>query len=137
MTSRTRKVPAFLAGLLLVAFIAAPVAASSPTITKFTATYGSGPTFTEATAHCAGLHVVTKKQITDYETCLITGDTTGFVAGTYQTYPGAPVGNLPPFGEFTGWFSDFNGAGATSWKIVEIGPLHGGAFIMLITANYL
>ena len=66
-----------------------------------------------ATFTCSGAHVVTKNFIKDSQTCLVTGDTTGYVAGTYS---GSPAGFVPPCG-ICFWQSDFNGAIATSWAL--------------------
>lgn len=68
---------------------------------------------------CAGSHVVNRVSFKDSETCLVTGDVNGYVAGTYS---GSPRGFLPgvPFGANTGWGSDSpleNGAAAISWTI--------------------
>jgi opacity protein-like surface antigen len=40
----------------------------------------------------------------DNETCLISGNTTGYIAGTYS---GAPIGVFPPIGSPVGWASDY------------------------------
>jgi opacity protein-like surface antigen len=48
---------------------------------------------------CSGARVV-NKTTKESETCLISGDTTGFVAGTYS---GNPTGNLPPLGATFQW----------------------------------
>jgi hypothetical protein len=71
-----------------------------------------------ATFTCSGVHVVNNNVSKDNEVCQVTG--TGFVTGMYT---GNPWGNLPPFGSVE-WASDFNGATATSWSIIEAD--HGG-----------
>jgi hypothetical protein len=78
-----------------------PVAASNGAGNHFTATYANGST----TWTCSGTHVA-NKVIKDVETCLVTGDTTGYVAGTYTGTEGAYApcadGNFPPSGTRSG-----------------------------------
>jgi hypothetical protein len=63
---------------------------------------------------------VVNKTTKESETCLISGDTTGFVAGTYS---GNPTGNLPPLGATFQWSSDYffgldgSFVPATSWTV--------------------
>jgi hypothetical protein len=111
-------------------------AASSGSGTSFKATYtianpadGGITTWT-----CSGSHVANKNVVKDSETCVISGDTTGYVAGSYS---GAPVGNFPPFGAVV-WNSDYPptlGLQATSWTmtVVENG---NGIFTDTILALY-
>ena len=65
---------------------------------------------------CSGVHVVNLVSVKDSEICTITGDTSGLVAGTYV---GNPTANVPPFGDVP-WFSDFDGATATSFKAIIV-----------------
>ena len=101
---------AVLARIAVAALSAATQAAGDPgngAATPFKATYNFGP----ATFTCSGAHVVNRNYIKDSQTCFVTGDTTGFVAGTYS---GNPSGFIPPCGTCF-WQSDFNGVFATSW----------------------
>lgn len=62
---------------------------------------------------CTGERTDTGAAAQDVETCTITGDTTGFIPGTYS---GAPDGDLPPLGTIS-WVSDYDGADALDWTI--------------------
>ena len=96
--------------IVVAAMSAATQAAGDPgngAATPFKATYPSGTT----TWTCSGAHVVNKNFIKDSETCLVTGNTAGYQAGTYS---GSPSGFFPPYG-IVFWQSDFNGVIATSW----------------------
>ena len=96
-------------------------ASNGAQVTHFTATYVNGATWT-----CSGSHIVKSGNganfIKDSETCVLSGNTAGFLAGTYAN--GGPcavafgpnVGNFPPFGCVI-FLSDYNGATATSWTI--------------------
>lgn len=65
---------------------------------------------------CSGEHIINKGAGThDSETCLITGDTTGY-SQMLGTFSGAPFADLPLFGPVP-WFSDYNGAMASTWTI--------------------
>ena len=66
------------------------------------------------TSTCTGVRVANKVSVKDTETCLMSGYTDGFIAGTYR---GNPTGPLPPYGDTATWKSDFDGRVATSWKI--------------------
>ena len=96
--------------VVLFAFAAFPAiaSASNGAATPFKAAF-SAPTpdgFADFT--CSGAHIV-NKTVKDSETCLVTGDTNGFVAGTYF---GNPTADIPPLGVVP-WFSDFNGLEAS------------------------
>ncbi len=70
----------------------------------------------------------------DSETCIVSGDLTGYANGTYS---GAPAGFLAGFGTAQ-WSSDSPleaGAIATSWTIVETNNLNG-TFTLNIVAFY-
>jgi hypothetical protein len=122
-------------------FSVAPAAASSPAVVSpFTATYltvaSNGVDVSIYT--CSGNHVdnngkgLVKQGFLsqDSETCQITGNTAGYVAGTYS---GNPLGTLPPIGVGNvAWFSDFNGVQAASWTITIVDNLNG-----TFTANIL
>lgn len=117
---------AMVAALLMVALVSSTAFASNGKATQFTATYPVGA----ATWTCSGVHIV-NKTIKDSETCVISGDTTGYLAGTYT---GAPVGAFPPYGSIT-WLSDFNGALATTWTITMTDN-GDGTFTANIVAYY-
>jgi hypothetical protein len=111
----------------------ASASASSGASTHFTAGYPGTPgTFWS----CSGNHIVSNGAgAKDTETCVVSGDVTGYVAGTYKSDPslglgtggcaGVAVGFVPFLLELDGfpptdvacWFSDFNGAGATKWTM--------------------
>jgi hypothetical protein len=105
-----------------------PAAASSGAGNHFTANYqyNAGTFWT-----CSGTHVANNNVFKDNETCLVTGNTTGFVAGTYTTGMA-----LPPFG--VGWSSDYPpeaGALAISYTITETNN-GNGTWTVSITAFY-
>ncbi len=98
---------------VLFAFAAFPatVSASSGAATPFKAGFSAPmPDGGSADFTCSGAHIV-NKTVKDSETCLITGDTNGFVAGTYF---GNPTADIPALGPVQ-WFSDFNGVQASSF----------------------
>jgi hypothetical protein len=132
LTLHKRKVSAVLAGLLLV-LSAAPVLAGSITVTKFKATYNPKDGMT---ANCAGLHTVTTNHVRDNEVCYVTDATHTLVAGTFSADDYA--GSWPAFDNpegFTLWQSDFDGAFASSWKVVVVGLGHG-RFLWIVAASY-
>jgi hypothetical protein len=123
---------AMTAALLMVALVSSVALAANPgngSATKFTALYDfpTGTTWT-----CTGTHVANKNVIKDNETCVISGDVSGFVAGTY-------TGNYPITGyTASGWNSDFPGTlntAATSWTITETDN-GNGTFTLGIAAIY-
>jgi hypothetical protein len=131
-----------IAGLAIGAlgFAASPVLASNAATTvKFTATYAVGA----ATWTCSGKHIdnhgIPGSQ--DNETCLVTGDVTGYVAGTYTGTLGAYApcadGNVPPIGDAL-WNSDYPpilGLCSNGWTIIETDN-GNGTFTVAITAFY-
>jgi hypothetical protein len=89
--------------------------------------YPSATTWT-----CSGVHIV-NKTVKDSETCVVSGDVSGFVAGTY-------TGNYPITGyTANGWQSDFPGTfygtQATSWTITETDN-GNGTFTVELSAYY-
>lgn len=106
--------------------------------TAFKATYVSGAIDGGTnTWTCSGAHVVNKVSFKDSETCVVSGDVSGFANGTYS---GNPAGFLAgsAFGAGTEWGSDFAGeagATATSWTIVETDN-GDGTFTLDIVAYY-
>jgi hypothetical protein len=88
-------------------------------VANYSATYPVG----DAIWTCTGVHLVGKNFPGDATsggkdsfTCTITGDTTGYVAGTYT---GEPGGFFPPLGPIT-WLSDFAplaGEQANRWTL--------------------
>jgi hypothetical protein len=132
---------AMTAALMMVALVSSMAFASSGKSTKFTATYQSQPSVSPAghisTWTCSGTHVA-NKTFKDSETCVISGDTTGFVAGTYTgTSANGGVGTLPPYDSIV-WNSDSpleSGAQATSWTITIVDNLDG-TFTATIVAYY-
>ncbi len=81
---------------------------------------------------CSGARVVNRVSVKDSETCLASGNTDGFIAGTYQ---GNPTGPLPPYSSDATWHSDFDGSPATSWKITMVDN-GNGTFTAYIVAYY-
>jgi hypothetical protein len=109
------------------------------TVTPFTATYANGTTLWT----CSGNHIVNKgaTRFQDSETCLVTGVTTGYVAGTYTGTVGGYFpcadGILPPYGDVI-WNSDYTpeaAACATAWTITATDN-GNGTFTFGITAFY-
>jgi hypothetical protein len=92
---------------------------------------------------CAGSHVVNHGVVgsQDSETCLIAGDLSGYVAGTYTGTLGAYApcadGNLTPYGDVI-WNSDYaplNGECSNGWTITETDN-GNGTFTAAISAFY-
>ena len=102
--------------------------ASQGAATPFKATYNGTP---GATYTCAGAHVVNRVSVKDSERCVISGDTTGYVAGTYS---GSPLGFLPWYG-ISDWISDYDGTIASSWTIT-VTENGDGTFTFDIVAYY-
>jgi hypothetical protein len=123
-----------LAAALLTVAMTAPAAvfASEGVATPFKASYVTPTPIGDSLWTCSGAHVVNRVSIKDSETCLVSGNTTGFVAGTYV---GNPTTNIPPFGPNAGWGSDYNGAVATMFTQTFIAN-GDGTFTMDITAYY-
>src|SRR6266852_7278113 len=98
--------------VVLFAFAAFPATAwaSNGAATPFKASFSAATPDGLADFTCSGAHIV-NKTIKDSETCLVTGDTNGFVAGTYF---GNPTADIPALGPVQ-WFSDFNGVQASSF----------------------
>lgn len=88
--------------------------AGSGTVTPFTASEGPFPVFNFfGHAQCTGARIVNSRKVEDMETCLITGDTSNLVPGTYQ---GHPFGMTPWYLHPTRWASDFDGRIARLWR---------------------
>jgi hypothetical protein len=91
---------------------------------------------------CQGTHVVNNVQSSkDLELCLVKGDTTGYVAGTYRSDPTNPgYGNTPGIG-YHPWNSDYwysvnsSLVLASSWTITEI-DLGKGIWIATVVASF-
>jgi hypothetical protein len=129
----------------------ASASASSGAATHYTAAFSNveiNPgVFVSAT--CSGNRIVNNGGGTkDVETCIYTGDTSAFVAGTYksteiQSSPGFcmgyAVGVIPFFfgGSSACWSSDYDGQLASSWKL-SFAPAGGspGTWINDIVAYY-
>jgi hypothetical protein len=128
-----RLLAAMVAALMMVSLLTSVAFASNGNATKFTAAYPNGAT----TWTCSGVHVVNRNMIKDSETCVISGDLTGYVAGTYTSTDGS-WGILPPFGS-TGWITDYSGGNlylyASSWTITMVDNLNG-TFTANIVAYY-
>ena len=103
--------------------------ASQGAATPFKATYNGTP---GATYTCAGAHVVNRVSVKDSERCVISGDTTGYVAGTYS---GSPLGFFPPVGIDADWISDYDGTIASSWTFT-VTDNGDGTFTIDIVAYY-
>lgn len=103
-----------IAGGLTAALIATSSAAPPPTATAhFTAHYVVDGVDQWT---CSGRHVISQgDRAKDTETCLITGDTTGY-ATMVGTFTGHPNASLPRGGAHP-WHSDYNRAVATSFTI--------------------
>jgi len=120
-------------GVLAAVGVAALVVAANAAATggtTFTASY----TQNGRDYRCAGTHFVTTVSVNDVETCLVTGDTQGRVAGTYS---GSPKGFFAGEGSNVYWKSDFDGTSrATSWTttVVDNGD---GTFTDQIVAYYI
>jgi len=85
------------------------VAAGNGGATPYTASWDAG-----FHADCSGAHIVNSNtgMVKDSETCLLTGDTSYLVAGTYT---GDPRGTFPWSPYQWRWASDYDGALATRW----------------------
>jgi hypothetical protein len=128
---------------LLVLVVGALIAATLGLSTAATAANGATATpfkpapypMAGSTWTCSGSHVVLSKPhnsfVKDSETCLVTGDLTGFAPGIYT---GNPTGTLGPFPN-DDWLSDFNLAPATSW-IITILDNFNGTYTALVVAYY-
>jgi hypothetical protein len=66
---------------------------------------------------CSGAHIVSSRRVEDLETCLVTGDTSSLVAGTYKGHPRGPV---PWFSQPVLWVSDYNKAVARLWSLTYV-----------------
>lgn len=130
------------AAVAAIGFGGASAFASSGTATPFKAAYpGAGNAFWT----CSGVHIANRPNLPgseDIETCVASGDLTGYAAGTYASGlscpsplpPGNYCGNFPPYG-LQAWQSDYNGALATSWTITARGN-DNGVFALKIVAYY-
>jgi hypothetical protein len=83
--------------------------------TSYRQAYVNGSGVHVVTFTCTGEHVDNSAQVQENETCAITGDTSGLIAGSFHSNPPSPVGTLGAFGPSV-WFSDFNGTEATAWQ---------------------
>jgi hypothetical protein len=122
-----KKLTGMIGAMILIGVVAMPTAAmaggNGATSTPFKASYATSENGINIYSVCSGTHVVLQKPnntfYKDDETCLITGDTGGFIAGSYSNNPGSPYGNVPPVG-LSGVGSDSTvepGALATSWTV--------------------
>jgi hypothetical protein len=119
---------------------AGPTLANNAAVkTNFTVTYVNGTT----TWTCSGKHIVNNgvKGSQDIETCLVTGDVTGYVAGTYTGTLGAYApcadGTIPPYADAI-WNSDYaplGGLCSNGWTITETDN-GNSTFTVAITAFY-
>ncbi|SRR6266540_773947 len=121
-------------GLLLMLALAAAIlsasavaSANTGAATPFKAEYAVGGAYWT----CSGARVDNPVSVKDSETCLVSGNTAGYVAGTYT---GSPYGNFPPYGT-VGWQSDFDAALASSWTLT-ITDNGDGTFTVEIVAYY-
>lgn len=147
-----RFVVVLIAAMAAVGFGSATAFASNGAGTPFKATYPTGPATTWT---CSGAHVVNKATSPgskDSETCIASGDLTGYVAGTFTsdrnlgtvTEPGcigaAALGYQPAAAGITGWESDyFFNLGqcvlASAWTMTLIDN-DNGTFTLDILASY-
>jgi hypothetical protein len=106
-----------LAGGVTAAFVATGSAAHArPAKAHFDATYYEG----NAIWTCSGTHTISKSGgAKDTETCLITGDTTGYAkdVGTYTGRPGVTLPGSPPGSPPERWHSDYDHVVASGWTI--------------------
>jgi hypothetical protein len=124
-----KKVFRIAVAVALLVTLAAPamaLAAQGASATPFKATYAVDETLWT----CTGVRIVTGDVVRDEEVCLLSGDTSWVVPGTYT---GDPQGDVPPFDSF--WGSDYDGAQATSWTFV-VGGNEQGVFALHIAAKY-
>ncbi len=125
-----------LAMAVLAAVLSSSVASASSgaTVIHFNASY---PSLIGDLYDCSGSHIVKtapKALVKDSETCIVSGNVSTYYAGTftsgiacpneYGLPPGTECGTFPPYAAAPGaidalvnWFSDFNGAVASSWTI--------------------
>jgi hypothetical protein len=83
--------------------------------TSYLQAYVNGSGFHVVTFTCTGEHIDNSALVKENETCAITGDTSGLIAGSFHSNPPSPFGIFGAFGnEF--WFSDFDGAVASAWQ---------------------
>ena len=101
--------------------LAAPGGSASP----FQATYGDETVWT-----CTGVRIVKGDVIKDEEVCLLSGDTSWVIPGTYT---GDPQGDVPPLDVM--WGSDYDRATATLWTM-RIAGNGNGSFAVRIVAYY-
>ena len=120
---RVFRIAVALALLVTLAVPAVALAAPGGSATPFQATYGDETMWT-----CSGIRIVKGDVVKDLEECVLSGDTSWLVTGTYA---GDPQGDDPPFD--TMWGSDYDGATATSWTIRVAG---NGIFTLHIVAYY-
>jgi hypothetical protein len=68
---------------------------------------------------CSGARIVNANTsvVKDSETCVVSGDTSYLVAGTYT---GDPTGILPGSSDPVRWASDYDGAIATHWTVTYV-----------------
>jgi hypothetical protein len=107
--------------------------AGTGTVTPFAASEGPFPLSNFfGHAECTGARVVNLLKVEDIEKCLITGDTSNLVAGTYQ---GHSRGEVPWYAYPTRWTSHYNGAIAKLWRqtFVDNGD---GTWTLSIAAYY-
>jgi len=113
---------AALAIVTLVGLVAGAVLVSGATAapgqgsaTPFKISYDIGGTRSD----CSGAHIVNSNtgMVKDSETCLVSGDTSYLVAGTYS---GDPYGAFPGFNRPARWASDYDGAIATHWTVTYV-----------------
>jgi hypothetical protein len=104
--------------------------ASKGAATPFKATY-TDPV--EGTTHtCSGARVVQKSGVVkDSETCLVTGDTSQIIPGTYG---GSAVVCTPWLG-CSGWSSDYDGRQATTVTVTYVDN-GNGTFTLYLVAYY-
>lgn len=124
-------------GALTLPCVAGASSGHGATVNHFSAAYANGA----MNFNCTGEHVFNKGPGgQDDETCLLSGDTTGLVAGTYtndlNNQYGSTVGVLAPWGDVV-WTSDYYSTptNASSWTIC-IANNGDGTFTMDIDAFY-
>jgi hypothetical protein len=100
--------------------------------TQFQATYVA---YDGTTWQCSGAHAAPAKPRpryeADLESCLVSGDTSSYTAGTYT---GNPLG-VGPNGDLIQWVSDYNGALASGWMMTATDN-GDGTFTIELRAAY-
>lgn len=137
--------------VILAGVIAAPTmamaAGQGATATQFSLSYYQPGFPTGALWTCSGVHIVQTNPhnafVKDSETCLATGNTAGYAAGTYTNDPGSLTGYIAGLGAGMPWYSDYWYSvtgnlvppSSDNWTITEIDN-GNGTFTIHIVAYF-